>query len=125
MRLSPDTEDVCGLVGMEPHKIAASAPEIALVAEQIVHLVSLVLDPAELIDRHIDERILKMEWIERDDDQDDVVPRRGHLRVVEDEVVFRALELQVAQLLQGAVFAAAAVEPRDDGGDVAGRIAVP
>src|SRR4051812_10557887 len=103
MRLAPDAEDVGGAVGVEADEVAAASPEIALVAEEIVDLVGLVVEPAELVDRDVDVGVLEMKWVERDDDEDDVIPRRGHFRIIEDEVVVRALEAQIAQLLERAV----------------------
>ena len=78
------------MLRVEAHEIARAAPEVALVGEEIVDLVGLAFEPAKVLDRHVDEGVLRVPGIERDDDEDDVVPRLGHLDVEEHEVVVRA-----------------------------------
>jgi hypothetical protein len=44
--------------GIELDVIAAAAPDITRIAEQIVHLIDVALHVPEPINRHIDERML-------------------------------------------------------------------
>src|SRR5437773_1937287 len=74
-----DAEDVRGLrVRVERDEIAPAAPEVALVVEQVVHLIRVAFKPAELFDWHVNVGVVSLIRIEVDDDEDDVVARLSH-----------------------------------------------
>src|SRR6266699_3537532 len=74
------------------------------VAKQIVHLIYVALHLSELIDRHIDVRILFAMRIEIHNDENDVVASGSHLAIKEDRVIIRVVKPQVIVKLKRAVF---------------------
>ena len=57
-------------VRIELHVVSAAPPDVARIAQQIVHLICVALHLAELIDRHIDIGMLFAMWIEIDNNQE-------------------------------------------------------
>ena len=123
--LAPQAEDVGGRnLGVEADEIAAAGPDVAVVGEQVVHLVGISGHPAEFLEWDVDECVLCVPHVEVHDDEDDVIPRGGHLDVVEDEVVVGLAEAEVAKFVQGAVVTTDRVQSRDPWLDVPGRVPV-
>ena len=90
-------------VWIELDVISAAPPDVARIAQQIVHLVCVAFHLAELINRHIDIGMLFVMWIEIHDKENDVVPRGGHLSIKQDCFVFGGIESQVIVKLKRAV----------------------
>src|SRR3989442_10508802 len=80
---------------IELNVITAAAPDITRVAEQIVHFIDVALHLPELINRHIDERMLFTMRIEIHYDENNVVARSGHFAVKQDCVVLSGIESQI------------------------------
>src|SRR5262249_6509555 len=62
--------------------------------------------------------------IEIDDDQNDVIARRGHFSVTEDRVVVGGIETQVVVKLKRTICPPNPVQARDPVLDVAGRVPI-
>src|SRR5687768_1883605 len=91
-----DAEDVGGLhKRVELDVISVALPEIAHVAQEIVHLVNIRVCGTEILHRDVDVGALWASRIEIHHDNNDIVARFGHLAVTEDSVVVRAVETQV------------------------------
>jgi hypothetical protein len=102
---APDTENVGRLnFRIELDVILATAPRVARVAEQIVHLIYVAFHLSELIDRHIDVRILFAMRIEIHNDENDVVASGSHLAIKEDCVIIGVIKPQVIVKLKRPVF---------------------
>ncbi len=84
--------------------IAAAAPCVYRIAQQIVHPIDVALRLPEVINRHIDVRMLFVMRIEIYYDQNDVIARSGHLAVKQNGVVLRVVESQIRVKLKRAVF---------------------
>src|SRR5207249_12202537 len=89
--------------GIELDVIAAAAPDITRIAEQIVHLIDVALHVPEPINRHIDERMLFAMRIEIHYNWNDVVARSGHFAVKQDCVVLGGVESQTRVRLKPTV----------------------
>ena len=84
--------------------ISAAAPDVTGAAEQIVHLIGIALHLSELINGHIDERMLGPMRIEVHDDENDVIARGGHLAIKQNCVILGGVESQIRVKLKRAVF---------------------
>src|SRR5207244_12826275 len=88
-----DTKNVGRLnFGVELYIIAATMPDVARLAQKIVHLISVTLHRAKLIDWNLDKRMLLMVRFEIHHNQNDIVARRGHFPVTQNCVVVGAIE---------------------------------
>src|ERR1700719_4110946 len=98
---------------VELHVITSPVPNVARVAEQIVHLIDVPFHGTKLLNRNIDKRVLFAMRIEIDDDQDDVVARGGHLPVKNDRVVVSVIELQIIFELKRSIRLPDLIQARD------------
>src|ERR1700758_4235251 len=72
--------------------IAATAPSVGRVTEEILDLIIVTLHLTELLTRHVHEGVLFAMWIEIDHNENDVVARSGHLAVKQNRVVVGRVE---------------------------------
>jgi hypothetical protein len=105
--------------------ISATAPDVARVAQQIVHLIYVALHLAELIDRYIDISTLFAMRIEIDDDENDIVASGSHFAVKQNGVVIGAVKSQVIVKLECSVFLSNLVQPRDPVLDISRSVPIP
>ena len=102
---APDPKNMRGLnFRIELDVISASAPDVAGIAQKVVHLIGVVFHFAKFVDRHIDIGILFAVWIEINDHQYDVVAGRGHFPLKQNGFVVGLIEPQVIVRLKGAIF---------------------
>jgi hypothetical protein len=83
--------------------VSAAAPDVARIVQQIVHFICVALHLAELINRHIDIRMLLAMGIEIHNNKNDIVARSGHFAVKQDCFVLCGVESQVIVKLKSAV----------------------
>jgi hypothetical protein len=89
--------------GIKLNVILPATPGVARVVEQIVHLIYIALHLPELIDRHIDVRMLFAMRIKIHNDENDVVPSGSHFAVKEDRIVIGVVKPEVIVKLERAV----------------------
>src|SRR5260370_40686807 len=98
---APNAKDVRRLdFGIELLIIAATAPNVTRVAQEIVDLISVALHRTKLIDRNVDIGMLLSMRIEIDHHQNDIVAGGGDFAVKEDCVVVGVVETQVVVKMQ-------------------------
>src|SRR6266487_788178 len=111
--------------GIELNVVAAAAPDIARIAQEIMHLVNIAFHGTKLIDRDIDIRMLFAMGIKIDDDQNDVVACACHFPITQDRVIIRVIEAQIIVKMKRAIFAPDSIEPPDPILDVSRRVPIP
>src|SRR3954462_9170623 len=114
-----------GFLQREPHLRCGALPEGSFVAEQLVHLVGLLRVDPQIVQREIEDRLLRRVRIEADCAKQDVRAVGRRFRVEEDPIVVRLVEPQIPVELQGRILLAHPVERRDPVLDVALLVAVP
>src|SRR5207245_5087460 len=111
--------------GIELNVVAAAAPEVARIAQEIVHLIEVTFHRAKLIDRYIDIRILFTMGIKIHNDKNDVVACGRHFAVKQDRVIIRLIEAQVIVKMKRAILGPDLIQPRDPILDVLRRVPIP
>ncbi len=102
---APNAKDMRRLdFGIELYVIAATAPNVTCVAQEIVDLISVALHRTKLIDRDVDIGMLLSMRIEIDHHQNDIVAGGGDFAVKQDCVVVGVVETQVVVKMQCTVF---------------------
>src|SRR5204862_3516867 len=93
--------------------IPAATPGVGRAAQQIVHFVYTAFHLPELINRHIDIRMLFAMRIEVYYDENDVIARSRHLAVKQNGVILRVVESQIRVKLKRTVLFSDFVYSRD------------
>jgi hypothetical protein len=90
---------------MQGDVVAPAMPDIALISQEIMHLVTVTPNLAKLFDRRLDPATLGMERIKIHDDENDAVTRGSHLAVEEKRLVLNRVEPEIVVKMQGPILA--------------------
>src|SRR5437588_3334947 len=104
---------MCGLdFGIELNVVAAAAPNVTHIAEEVVNLINIAFHGAKLIDRYIDIGMLFAMGIKIDNDKNDAVARRRDFAIKQDRVIISVIETQVIVKIESAILGQNVILPR-------------
>src|SRR5689334_4865846 len=85
---APHAENMGRLhAGMQGDIVVLAVPDVAIVSQEVIHLVAVATQLTEFFDRRFDPPALRVERIKVNDDKDDTVPARSHLTVEKQRLV--------------------------------------
>ena len=111
--------------GIELNVVAAAAPNVTHIAEEVVNLINIAFHGAKLIDRYIDIGMLFAMGIKIDNDKNDAVARRRDFAIKQDRVIISVIETQVIVKMECAILNPNLIQPRDPVLDVLRRVPIP
>src|SRR5579875_1700655 len=110
---------------IELHVIVRALPEVAILGDQIVHLIFLMRFQLKIVQRKIKPAGLPVMGIEVDDDHDDVRTILAHFAVGNDLIVVHGMKPESDVALQSSVVLADSIDLRDQSFQAVGTLDVP